>query len=436
MESFKVIVVGAGPVGLVLAHALQASGIDYVLVEQRSQVPPDPAYGLFLWPQIMRIFHQLGLLESITAISQPMLEAIHRSIDGNVLHREEGFRKLEVMFGYPMAIFNRADFASTLLDALDKKEERVKTGKRPSKIINNKMGVRVEFADGTYEEGSIVVGADGVWSSVRDQMAALAPKGLFDETSNPFEATYAGVFAKANVTDANVAGKIEPGRNINVYQPGSHVQVFTTKEEAMIIVYHRISAERKRTYFGQNDAEDAAKPWLDVPVGEGLTFGDLWKKKTAGGSANFDEGVLPWWHWGRTVLVGDAAHKMNPIRGAGACSGIEDAIALVNALKDLLRHESNPSFFDLSQAFVVYQHEREVAAKVWLEISHLNLELCIGPHQPALKAASIADLKAMPLVAAGPVLKHIPFPDEKSGFVPWVKKVRKSKDTEQLKAHL
>jgi 2-polyprenyl-6-methoxyphenol hydroxylase-like FAD-dependent oxidoreductase len=209
-----------------------------------------------------------------------------------------------------MAIFNRRDFALTLLNALDKKEERVKTGKRLSKIINSKTGVRVEFADGTHEEGSIVVGADGIWSSVRDQMAAQAPKGLFDETSNPFEATYAGVFAKLNLNDTNIDGKIEPGRNINVYQPDSHVQVFTTKEEAMIIVYHRISAEKKRTYFGQNDAEDAAKPWLNVSVADGLTFGDLWKNKVAGGSANFDEGVLPWWHWGRTVLVGDAAHKV------------------------------------------------------------------------------------------------------------------------------
>ncbi|KAH6954267.1 hypothetical protein DER45DRAFT_570133 [Fusarium avenaceum] len=434
MNSFKVIVVGAGPVGLVLAHALQASGIDYVLIEQRSQVPPDPAYGVFLWPQIMRILHQLGLLESILAISQPMLEAIHRSTDGNVLHREEGFQKLGVMFGYPMSLFNRGDFATTLLNALDKKEERVKTGKRLSKITNNKTSVRVDFIDGTHEEGSIVVGADGVWSSVRDQMATLAPKGLFDETPNPFEATYAGVFAKASLDDAS--GKIEPGRNINVYQPGSHVQVFTTRDEAMIIVYHRISAERKRTYFGQNDAEEAAKPWLDVPVGDGLTFGDLWEKKIAGGSANFDEGVLPWWHWGRTVLVGDAAHKMNPIRGAGACAGIEDAVALVNALQDVLRHEPNPSFFELTQAFVAYQHEREAVAKIWLEISHLNLELCIGPHQPALKAASIADLKVMPLVASGPVLKYLPFPDEKSGFISWVKKARKSKDTEQIKAHL
>ncbi|KAF4989032.1 hypothetical protein FGRMN_9404 [Fusarium graminum] len=431
MESFKVIVVGAGPVGLVLAHALQASGIDYVLVEQRTQIPPDPAYGLFLWPQIMRIFHQLGILDQVLAVSQPMLEAIHRSISGDVLRREEGFRKLEVMFGYPMSIFNRGDFASTLLNALDKKDERVKTNKRLSKIVNHEDGVTVEFADGTSEKGSIVVGADGVWSSVRDQMTAQAPKGLFDENSNPFQATHAGVFAKADLTDA-----IESGRNINVYQPGSHVQVFTTRAEAMIIVYHRIAAESKRTYFGQNDAEEAAKPWLDVPVGEDLTFGDLWKKKTAGGSANFDEGVLPWWHWGRMVLVGDAAHKMNPIRGAGACCGIEDVVALVNALKGTLREEANPSVFELSQAFVAYQYEREAAAKLWMEVSRMNLELCIGPHQPALKTASIADLKVLPLVADGPILKDVPFPDQKSGFIPWVRKVDRSNGAEQFKARL
>lgn len=204
-----------------------------------------------------------------------------------------------------MTLFSRLDFALALLNALHNKEERVKVNKRLSKITQDKKGVRVEFADGTFEEGSIVVGADGVWSSVRDQMVAQAPKGLFDETVNPFEATHAGVFAKADLNP-----RLEPGRNINVYQEDSHVQVFTNRNEAMIIVYHRIPAERKRTYFGQNDAEEAAKPWLDVSVGEGLTFGDLWKKKTAGGTANYDEGVLPFWHWGRMVLVGDAAHKV------------------------------------------------------------------------------------------------------------------------------
>ncbi|KAF4444188.1 6-hydroxynicotinate 3-monooxygenase [Fusarium acutatum] len=422
MESFKVIVVGAGPVGMVLAHALQVSGIDFVLVEQRSQIPPDPAYGVFLWPHIMRIFHQLGLLEAVTAVGQTMVEAVHRSIDGSVIHRSRGFEELGAQFGYPMAFFNRGDFASALMSKLENKDQRVKTNKRFTNIVQSDNGVTVEFADGTTEEGSIVIGCDGVWSSVRDQMKAKAPKGLFDENPNPFQAPHAGVFAKAPLPK-----ELERGRNINVYQDGSHVQVFTGLKEAQMIVYHRIPTSRTKTFFGQNDAEEAAKPWMDVPVGEGITFGDLWRNKIAGGSANFDEGVLPWWHWGRMVLVGDAAHKMNPIRGAGACCGIEDAIALVNGLSRLLHSDANPSALKLRLVFLAYQYEREAAAKLWNDISALNLELCIGANQPAIKAQNVADYRTIPLVANGPILQNIPF-DEKRGFVPWTRKTRKSND--------
>jgi 2-polyprenyl-6-methoxyphenol hydroxylase-like FAD-dependent oxidoreductase len=119
---------------------------------------------------------------------------------------------------------------------------------------------------------------------------------------------------------------------------------------------------------------------------------------------------------------------MNPIRGAGACCGIEDAIALVNGLSRLLHSRPNPSDRDIRQAFVTYQYEREAAAKLWNDISALNLELCIGANQPALKAQGIADYRTIPLVADGPILQNIPFPDEKTGFVPWTRKTRKSND--------
>ncbi|KAM0543616.1 hypothetical protein ACHAPJ_012203 [Fusarium lateritium] len=430
MDSFKVIVVGAGPTGLVLAHALQASGIDYVLVEQRSQVPPDPAYGLFIWPHIVRIFHQLGLLDAVTAVALPMVGTIHMSDQGDVLHRDSGFEQLRALHGYPMQIFNRANFATTLLESLDNWQQRVKTNKRLINIVSDKTGVKCEFADGTEENGSIVIGADGIWSSVRDQMKAKAPEGLFDQTPNPFEASYAGVFGKTNT----IMG-LDPGRIINVYQKGTLVQVFTAGSEAQLVIYYPIAPSKERTRFGQNDAEEVCQPWLDVPVGKGVKFGDLWKEKVAGGSANYDEGVLPWWHWGRMVLVGDAAHKMNPIRGAGACCGIEDAIALVNNLKRLLRFEPNPSDRDLRMSFVAFQYEREAAAKLWMDVSRLNLDLSTKP-QPALKAASIADYRCLPLVADGPILDHVPFPDEKKGFVPWRRKPRALAAIEQAKARL
>lgn len=202
-------------------------------------------------------------------------------------------------------LFSRGIFAKTLVDALKDPERHVKTGKRLTNIVSHKDGVKVEFADGTSENGSIVIGADGVWSSVRDQMMKKAPEGLFDPSLNPFAALYGGVFARVDSTEG-----LDPGSTINVYQRDNEVQVFTSKTEAHIIAYHRIPPSKERTHLEQSDADDAAKAWFQFPVAEGVTFGDLWNKKTAGGKVNFDEGVLQWWHWGRMVLVGDAAHKV------------------------------------------------------------------------------------------------------------------------------
>ena len=66
----------------------------------------------------------------------------------------------------------------------------------------------------------------------------------------------------------------------------------------------------------------------------------------------------------------------------------------------------------------------------------MNLELCIGPHQPSLKTASIADLKFMPLVADGPVLYDVPFPEQKSGMIPWTRKTKGKKRNEEVQAKL
>ena len=97
MAGFKAIIVGAGPAGLVLAHALQASGIDFVLVEQRAQVPPSTAFGLFLWPHIMRIFHQLGLMNKVMGVAVPMTGNTHQSPDGKVIATDNGFTMLEAV---------------------------------------------------------------------------------------------------------------------------------------------------------------------------------------------------------------------------------------------------------------------------------------------------------------------------------------------------
>lgn len=66
---FKVLVIGAGPVGLYLAHALSAANINYTVLEAHSDVIRHEGAGLVLWPQTTRLLHQMGLYEKLKRAS-------------------------------------------------------------------------------------------------------------------------------------------------------------------------------------------------------------------------------------------------------------------------------------------------------------------------------------------------------------------------------
>ena len=71
-SNFKVIVVGGGPVGLTAAIALEKAGIDFILLERRTDVVLDAGSNLVLTPEGIRSLTQLGLIDAINAISSPL----------------------------------------------------------------------------------------------------------------------------------------------------------------------------------------------------------------------------------------------------------------------------------------------------------------------------------------------------------------------------
>lgn len=72
---FRVIIVGGGLVGLTAAHIFSKAEIDFVILEKHESVTSTFGTTLAVWPQMFRIFDQLGLLQSL----QPMLEQVERS---------------------------------------------------------------------------------------------------------------------------------------------------------------------------------------------------------------------------------------------------------------------------------------------------------------------------------------------------------------------
>lgn len=67
--TFKVIIVGGGPVGLYMAHAFERANIDYVILEQQDTVLNISGQLLFTWPQTVRLFDQIGLLADLENVA-------------------------------------------------------------------------------------------------------------------------------------------------------------------------------------------------------------------------------------------------------------------------------------------------------------------------------------------------------------------------------
>lgn len=190
---FRVIVVGGGPEGLVLAHALHQAGIDYTLLERRPQANPfsddtdtdtEDDTGLILWPHTARILDQLGLLRRIQKLSCPVRTRRTYHADGTpcpspMSGGDDVFARAPQDHGRPCMLVGRLALLRLLREALPEREPRVRAGKEVVSIETRAEagGVVVTCADGSAEEGSVVVGCDGARGAVGRAVRALRAEG-------------------------------------------------------------------------------------------------------------------------------------------------------------------------------------------------------------------------------------------------------------------
>ncbi len=252
---------------------------------------------------------------------------------------DAGYLGASVAPGVGQSSVHRADF----LDALAKQlpEDITCFGKRAVGV--HKMGDRVciQFTDGTEYQCDLLIGADGINSSIRDYVL----EGLGQPLATPrFSGTcaYRGMIDSEQLRAAyRVAGIDEHLINVPQMYLGldAHVLTFPIKQGRLINVVAFVSDRTDPNPLWPTDTPwvknttqtqmlEAFSGWGDAVRGllECIVEPTLW--------ALHDLEELAGYTYGRIGLIGDAAHAMLPHQGAGAGQGLEDAWLLARLLGD------------------------------------------------------------------------------------------------------
>ncbi|KAK3046456.1 hypothetical protein LTR09_012040 [Extremus antarcticus] len=363
-NNFRAIVIGGGPVGLTAAHALQRAGIDFLLLERRPHVVIDAGSNLVLNPLGIRALAQLDLAEPLNAVSSPLGEINRLDHNGRDIGDVHLFIQLAAILGIAPRVISRHDLTRVLYDTLPAEAQQKLLGnKKLSEITPTANGVVVTCADGSSYEGSIVIGADGAHSLVRDLMRKLSLEKASSEQVNaehPFLTTYRALWVRFPRPTAIPVGTVSETHGTKLA-----TQSFYGEETGVIGAYERMEAPTTdRIRYSQEDQEALIKRWGHLPVSSGsvnLTLGDVYDSRLESGLVSLEEGVVENWSWnGRVTLAGDAAHKFTPSTGAGCNNGMVDIVALVTELQTICSKTSDSALSSsaVDSAFRAYQSTR------------------------------------------------------------------------------
>ncbi|MEJ8574041.1 FAD-dependent monooxygenase [Microbaculum marinum] len=300
-----VLIVGAGPTGLVLAIELARRNVPFHLID-RLAGPVGWSQAIFIKPRTLEILSGLGLAPRLYEHGQ-IVDGVDLYSDGR---KVAGYRFAELDTPFPHILsLPESDVIRILTDRLEELGGSVDYGVEFVGLSQAADGASAHLRSGGRDhelEASWIVGTDGYHSAVREAVG-----GDFDGTDHP------GLWA---VFDTHLAGWNKP-RNIVCAQL-----------DAPIVIPFPLGEDRWRIYFntGATGGRMTGPQALQV-AGERLRAICPDARLTDPQDPGFfrcHSRLARDFRIGRILLAGDAAHASNPIEGHGMNAGIQDAYNL------------------------------------------------------------------------------------------------------------
>ena len=325
----QVLIVGAGPTGLVLALWLRRLGVQVRIVDQTGE-PGTTSRAVAVQARTLEFYRQIGFADTVIARGREV-SAANMWVAGRRVARAVFGDMGAGISPYPYAfIFPQDEHERLLIDRLsdaggsvERKTEFIGFEEHSDRVV-----ARLKRADGRVDscEAAFVTGCDGAHSRVRETLAIGFAGG-----------TYEHLFY---VADVEARGPVMNGEIHVALDRTDFLAVFPLKDShrARLVgtVRDEVEGDRRHDDLTWDDVSRRVIEWMRIEVGRVNWFSTY----------HVHHRVADRFRSGRAFLLGDAAHVHSPVGGQGMNTGIGDAVNLAWKLAAVLHRRADTPILD------------------------------------------------------------------------------------------
>jgi 2-polyprenyl-6-methoxyphenol hydroxylase-like FAD-dependent oxidoreductase len=327
IHATDVLIVGAGPTGLVLALWLTRLGVRVRIVDKTAEAGTT-SRALAVQARTLEFYRQIGLSDAVVERGRKTIAANLWVAGKKAAHAVLG-EMGEGLSPFPFAlIFPQDEHERLLIERLEEAGVQVERRTELIKFADSADGIvaHLQLPDGDQEtcQATYIAGCDGAHSTVRQSLQIGFAGGIYDHLFY--------------VADVQASGATINGELHIALDRSDFLVVFPLKSDgrARLIGTVRQEAEHQRDELTWNDVSKRVLEWISIDV-ECVNWFSTYR---------VHHRVAAQFRKGRAFLLGDAAHIHSPVGGQGMNTGIGDAVNLAWKLAAVLRGRADASLLD------------------------------------------------------------------------------------------
>ncbi|KAJ9612792.1 hypothetical protein H2204_014897 [Knufia peltigerae] len=338
-KPFQIVIIGAGIGGLAAAISCLRCGCEVTVLEKAPEISPIGA-GIQIPPNAARVVQAFGIEDKIRAAGAVEVKANHlkRYKTGKVLCTRNGGKKMIEDFNGPWFVIHRADYHGVLLDETLRLGGALRLDAEVVEIDYEAERPQVVLHTGEVISGDVIVGADGLWSKIRDI--------ILGEASPPTptgDLAYRGTFSRDQLeafNDPGINELINSRCTYNWVGPDRHSVFYPVRDATafnLVLIRPDNLPPGTRTETGDIDEMRMTYEGWDPVLSKIISCHNSvlkWKL------CHHDE--LRTWVKNNLVMIGDACHPTLPYQAQGAAMAAEDGLVLGLLLGRLQNETSIP----------------------------------------------------------------------------------------------